>query len=85
MLAQFALLIIGKAAYLKQYHRHFQANTERARSVLSYFFLGKEIVKDERYQFSEQDLAKAYGKLSKNYACWSITKRYFTSLFSMRS
>lgn len=69
MLTQLTLLIIGKAAYLKEYHRHFQANTERDRAVLSYFFLGKEIVKDARYQFSEQDLAEAYDEMSKNYAC----------------
>ena len=69
MLAQFVLLLIGKAAYLKKYHRHFQANTVSSRAVLSYFFLGKEIVKDDRYQFSEQEITEAYDELRKIYEC----------------
>ena len=63
MLTQFALLIVGKAAYIKGYYKDFQANTIRTRRVLSYFFLGKELIGREAYSFSMKDLALAVGGL----------------------
>ncbi|ABU71116.1 IS4 family transposase [Vibrio campbellii] len=63
MLTQFALLVVGKVAYLKGYYKDFQANTIRTRRVLSYFFLGKELIGREAYSFSVKDLALAVGGL----------------------
>lgn len=63
MLAQFALLIIGKMAYIKGYYKDFQANTIRTRRVLSYFFLGRELLGRPAYTFSIADLAFALGGL----------------------
>ena len=63
MLTQFALLIVGKVAYIKDYYKDFQANPIRTRRVLSYFFLGKELIGREAYSFSVKDLALAVGGL----------------------
>lgn len=66
-LAQFILILVGKAAYLKNYARHFQANTERCRRVLSYFYLGKEIIGDKRFDITLYDLYRAFGDLKIHY------------------
>ena len=63
MLTQFALLIVGKVAYIKGYYKDFQANTIRTRRVLSYFFLGKELIGRKAYTISMKDLALAVGGL----------------------
>ena len=63
MLTQFALLLVGKMAYIKGYYKDFQANTIRTRRVLSYFFLGKELLGREAYVFSVADIAFAVGGL----------------------
>lgn len=67
MLTQFALMLIGKSAYIKGYYKDFQANTVRERRVLSYFFLGKEICGHNRYVFTLYDLALAFGGLKAKY------------------
>jgi len=51
MLSQIAYLLIGKAAYIKGYYKQFQANTIRNRRVLSYFCLGAEIARHNRFKF----------------------------------
>ncbi|ANO33146.1 hypothetical protein A6E01_07960 [Vibrio breoganii] len=58
-LTQFALLIVGNLAFIKGYYKDFQANTIRTRPVLSYFYLGKEVIGTEAYSFSGKDLASA--------------------------
>lgn len=63
MLAQLGLLILGKVGYMKGYYKDFQANTIRTRRVLSYFFLGRELIGRESYQYSVKDLALAIGGL----------------------
>lgn len=63
MLTQLALLLIGKAAYIKGYYKDFQANTIKNRRVLSFFYLGKEILDREGYSFSIKDIALAFGGL----------------------
>ena len=63
MLAQFALILTGKSAYLKGYYKDFQSNTERNRRVLSYFRLGMEILRRDDYWFSVPDICLALGGL----------------------
>lgn len=63
MLTQFALILIGKAAYMKGYYKDFQANTIRIRRVLSYFFLGKEICGRRAYSFKVTDILRAFAGL----------------------
>ena len=67
MLTQFALILIGKAAYIKGYYKAFQANTVKTKRVLSYFYLGKEILKWENYSFKVADLLLAFGGLKAQY------------------
>lgn len=48
LIAQLATLVawlIGTVAELKQWHRHYQANTVRCHKVLSTFYLGLEVIK----------------------------------------
>ena len=40
--------ILGRAAYELGFHVQFQANTIKNRRVLSYWYLGKQIYKDNR-------------------------------------
>lgn len=63
MLTQFALILIGKASYNKGYYKDFQANTVRHRRVLSFFFLGKEIIERGHYTFSVIDILRAFAGL----------------------
>ena len=63
MLSQVAYLLIGKAAYIKGYYKHFQANTIRNRRVLSYFYLGVEIARHTRFNFSFKDICLALSGL----------------------
>ena len=63
MLSQIAYLLIGKAAYIKGYYKQFQANTERERRVLSYFYLGVEVAQHERFNFSFKDICIALSGL----------------------
>jgi hypothetical protein len=63
MLTQFSLILVGKMAYIKGYYKDFQANTVKSRRVLSYFRLGKELIRREQYQFTVADIALALGGL----------------------
>ncbi|WP_057181840.1 hypothetical protein [Colwellia sp. MT2012] len=63
MLTQFSLILVGKMAYIKGYYKDFQANTVKSRRVLSYFRLGKELIRREQYQFNVADIALALGGL----------------------
>lgn len=48
-LATMLLWLSGQAAKVRGWMRHFQANTERARAVLSVIFLGRELLKQPHY------------------------------------
>lgn len=63
MLAQFAYILIGKAAYIKGHFRQFQANTIVTRRVLSYFYLGREIAADDSLHYTPHDLCLALAGL----------------------
>lgn len=60
LLAQWQLYIIGKAAEMQGYHRHFQANTLKNRRVLSYCFLAKRWLLTTRYEITEAMLHNAF-------------------------
>jgi len=62
-LATFAIWVIGKMAYLKQWHRQYQANTVRNEKVLSTFFLGLEIIKRGADDFLKQEFVEAIKQL----------------------
>ena len=59
LLAQWCLYVIGKAAEMQGYHRHFQSNTITTRRVLSYCYLAKRILKTSRYEITERMLFEA--------------------------
>lgn len=56
MLAALAALIIGKAGEQKNLQYGFQANTERKVTQLSLFFLGSQIIKNNKIKFTQQEL-----------------------------
>jgi len=66
LIATLALVVIwltGLVAKRRQWVRHFQANTERRRPVLSVFFLGKRLLECLHFKISRQDIAQAFREL----------------------
>lgn len=49
-LATLLLWLLGQAARVRGWMRHFQANTERQRAVLSSVFLGRELLRHPHYR-----------------------------------
>ena len=64
LLASLVLWITGLAAQAKQWARHFQANTERRRPVLSLPFLGHQLWRSHRFKLSRADLESAFPQLN---------------------
>ena len=62
-LASFILWLLGLAASDRQWTRHFQANTERRRRVLSTVFLGHELWRNHRFTVTLADLYDALKRL----------------------
>lgn len=62
-LATFAVWLIGKIAELKQWHRHYQANTVKTEKVLSTFFLGLEVIKRGADDFLKSEFTEAMRQL----------------------
>ena len=62
-LATLILWSLGLAASDRQWSRHFQANTERRRKVLSTVFLGQELWRNHRFQVSLAELFDALKRL----------------------
>jgi hypothetical protein len=56
VLATFILWLLGLATKAQKWERHFQANTERRRSVLSTVFLGRELLRNHRLTISPSEL-----------------------------
>ena len=70
-LALLVLWLIGTAARQRGIARHYQANTERRRVVLSPIFLGIRIVERAGETFTLQELAAAWRTIPlMNAACW---------------
>lgn len=51
-LASMVLWLLGQVANARGWARHFQANTERRRTVLSVIFLGREVLKQPHYEIT---------------------------------
>lgn len=62
-LATFSIWLIGKIAELKNWHRHYQANTVSSEKVLSTFFLGLEVMKRGTVNFRQQEFTEAITQL----------------------
>ena len=58
-LATLILWLMGLAAAHRQWIRHFQANTERRRPVLSTVFLGDELWRNRRFKATLPELLVA--------------------------
>ena len=70
-LALWACFWIGKIAYIKGWHRHFQANTVSHKRVLSYIYLGRELVDHPAYQLTRAMYLKALDEIVQAQQCWS--------------
>lgn len=64
MLAVLALHILGKVGEQRRMQFDFQANTTKNRTVLSLFFLGGQMIKQEDQEFTNQELLMALVLLS---------------------
>lgn len=62
-IATFVLWLVGLAAKRRNWVRHFQANTETNRRVLSIVFLGKEVLRSTRLRLSRRELSAAFNRL----------------------
>lgn len=70
-LALLVLWLIGTAAQQRGLTRHYQANTERRRVVLSAVFLGIRILERGGETFTLAELAAAWHRIHRmNAACW---------------
>ena len=54
LLATWVTWLIGKLACMKQWHRHYQANSIKSYNVLSIFFIGGELIKKGITDFTHQ-------------------------------
>ena len=59
VLATFFLWVVGLATRARQWTRHFQANTERRRNVLSTVFLGRELLRNQRLILTYDELVNS--------------------------
>lgn len=55
--------ILGKAADLERFRKHFQANTERVKKTLSYVFLGMRIFQQVRFSISWRSFKYVWSNL----------------------
>lgn len=58
-LATLAVWLVGQVAEMKQWHRHYQANTVRTEKVLSTIFLGLAVIGRGLDQFLKPDFTEA--------------------------
>jgi len=63
LLATFILWLLGLATKARRWERHFQANTERRRNVLSTVFLGRELLRNHRLKLTLAELAHSIQRL----------------------
>jgi hypothetical protein len=62
-LASLLLWLVGLAARARRWTRHFQANTERRREVLSTFFLGQQVWRSTHFRVTYTELRDALEQL----------------------
>jgi hypothetical protein len=70
MLAILAVTILGKAGEQRKLQYAYQANTIRNRTVLSLFFLGCQMIRDENVYFSKEELLMALSALISTINKW---------------
>ncbi|MEN8171110.1 MAG: IS4 family transposase [Pseudomonadota bacterium] len=63
MLATLVLWLLGTVVIMSGEARHYQANTERKRRVLSVLFLGLRVSNDRRLSLSMSQVTEAYHRL----------------------
>jgi hypothetical protein len=63
LLATFILWLLCLATKTRQWERHFQANIDRRRSVLSTVFLGRELLRNHRLTITRSKLSYSLLKL----------------------
>ena len=62
-LAMFVQWLTGLAGELRDWSAHFQANTVRTHRVLSMFFLGRELLRNQRFKLRAADFRAALERL----------------------
>lgn len=62
-LAMFVQWLTGLAGELRHWSAHFQANTVRTHRVLSLFFLGRELLRNQRFKLRAADFSAALQRL----------------------
>jgi hypothetical protein len=63
MLATLVLWILGTVVMMSGEARHYQANTEKKRRVLSALFLGLRVSNDPRVSLTMPQITEAYHRL----------------------
>ena len=63
MLATLVLWLLGTVVIMSGEARHYQANTEKNRRVLSVLFLGLRVANDQRLSLSMYQVTEAYHRL----------------------
>ena len=63
LLATFISWLLGLATKARRWERHFQANTQRRRSVLSTVFLGREVLRNHRLILTLGELVHSIRRL----------------------
>lgn len=63
-LASLVLWLMGLAGSTRQWTRHFQANTERRRNVLSTVFLGQQLWRNPHLTITRSELSDAFRQLA---------------------
>jgi len=58
-LATFFTWLIGRLAELKQWHRQYQSNSNKTRRVLSTFFIGRQMAKENKLRLGKQEYKAA--------------------------
>jgi hypothetical protein len=65
-LATFISWLAGIVAELKQWHRHYQSNSNKRRRVLSTFFIGCQIVKERHRRLRRHEYEEALSQVRTN-------------------
>ena len=60
----FIIWCVGRAAIMKKLHYSLQANSVKTRAVLSIIYIGREVIKDERYKILIEDFVSVLSSLS---------------------
>jgi hypothetical protein len=65
-LATFQTWLLGVLAELKQWHRQYQSNSNKKRRVLSIFFIGCQIAKENKLVLKSREYKTALSQIKAN-------------------